>query len=186
MHSEIVRAKQYRDWVRASLVAIVMCGLVTGCAGLPQPLQPISSAIWNTINKGRTPGAQLLESPQDVSAKFDCPNRPRPWVLLTSHQLLPAQLATNDELNNRFEYVLCAAPGQAEVRGILTRRVRTGGEVIWNDVGSNYDLKPGKWVVDFFLTIPQTAVAGPYEFEIDFGTDKLLFRDTKSFTVVRP
>jgi hypothetical protein len=168
------------------LVGVAACALMTGCAGLPEPLQPLSSWFWNTFNKFRTPGPQQVDPLQKVSAEFDCPNRPQPWVLLETHQLWPGRLAPEDELNERFVYVLCPAPGQGEVRGTLTRRVLTGRTVIWGPQVSDYDLKPGRWSVDAFLTIPGQAPAGPYEFEVSFETNKLVFRDNKSFTVVKP
>ena len=126
-----------------------------------------------------------IETPQKVSGDFDCPSRPQPWVLLQTQNVWPPQLAATDELGHHFVYVLCPARGQAEVRGALTRVVRTGGKIVWTDVERDYELKPGRWSVDFFLTIPSTAAAGSYEFEVSFETSRVLFRDVKWFTVVR-
>lgn len=185
MHPEILRTRQRGGFALTRLAGAVACMLMTGCAGLPEPLQPVSSLFWNMVNKGRTPGSQLLDNPQKVAADFDCANRPQPWVLLETQQLLPGQLYASDELNERFVYVLCPARGEAGLRGTLMRRVLFRGRAIWSDIARDYELQPGRWSVNLFLTIPGQAEAGPYEFELTFETNKVIFRDSKSFTVVK-
>ena len=184
MWRKILRAR--RRWMHEGLshfIAFVL--LMSGCASTPQFLQPVSSLFWNTVNKARSPGPALLDNPEKVAADFDCAHRPQPWVLLETQRLQPERLYATDELNERFVYVLCPAPGRAGLRGKLTRRVLSAGKAIWSDVVSDYELQPGRWSVDLFLTIPAKAEAGPYEFEVAFETNKVIFRDSKSFTVVR-
>ncbi len=185
MRPEMLRTRQRVGLARARLAGVFACALLTGCASLPEVLQPVSSLFWNMVNKARNPGPELLDNPQKVAADFECANRPQPWVLLETHQLLPARLQANDEINEHLVYVLCPARGQAGVRGTLTRRVLSRGTVIWSDVTRDYELQPGRWSVNLFLTIPGKAEAGSYEFEVAFETNKVIFRDSKSFTVVR-
>jgi hypothetical protein len=158
---------------------------MSGCASSPEFLQPVSSLFWNIVNKSRNPGHELLDNPEKVAADFDCAHRPQPWVLLETQRLRPERLSPTDELNERFVYVLCPSPGRAGLRGTLTRRVLSRGKPIWSDVVRDYELQPGRWSVDLFLTIPAKAEAGLYDFEVAFQTSKLIFRDSKSFTVVK-
>ena len=185
MLQQIARTRPRGVSATACLASLIIVALATGCAGLPEPFQPIGSWFSNQVNRGRTAGAKLLDPPQKVSGDFDCPSRPQPWVLLQTQELWPPQLSVSDELAEKFVYVLCPARGQAELRGTLTRRVRTRGQVIWSDAERDYELKPGRWVVELFLTIPAEATAGSYEFEVSFETNKVIFRDVKGFTVVR-
>ena len=185
MCPKILRPKRRWGLAHAGLGHVIACMLMTGCASAPEFLQPVSSLFWNTVNKSRSPGPSLIDNPQKVATDFDCANRPQPWVLLETQQLQPGRLYANDELNERFVYVLCPAQGHGGLRGTLTRRVLSRGKAIWSDVARDYELQPGRWSVDLFLTIPVKAEAGPYEFEVAFETNKVIFRDSKNFTVVR-
>ncbi len=181
MRPEIPRTRQGGRVLLMRLAGVVACVLMTGCA----TLDCAGSKVWDEINKRRRAGPQLVDPPQKVSVEFDCPNRPQPWVLLETQELQPGRVAVNHELNERFVYMLCPAPGQGEVRGTLTRRVLMGKTEIWVDTVRDYDLKPGRWSVDVLLPIPEQTAPGLYEFEVRFETKKLIFRDTRSFTVVR-
>lgn len=157
------------------------CG---SAAGLQ--VQEILKTVTNEIFKApRTPGPSMIDAPERVFAEYRCASRSLPFTLLQSQQLQPLRVAPNNEINQRFIYVLCPSRGYNGLRGSLTRRVLYRGNAIWSDNEPNYDLQGGRWSVDLFLTIPEGAEAGYYEFEVAFETNRLVFRDRKGFNVVR-
>ena len=47
----------------------------------------------------------------------------------------------------------------------------------------NHDLRPGRWIVDVFLTVPPEAPDGVYELEIAFESPKVSFARRETFAV---
>jgi hypothetical protein len=171
----------------SSLAALLVL-LLAGCAGFEEgvhgTVQKARSIGSNLFNRNQAAGARLLDPPQKVSSEFDCPNRPQPWVLLQEQEVWPSQVSVKDELRQTFIYVLCPARGESGLRGTLTRRILGRDSVLLRDAESDYELKPGRWKVDLFLTIPEKVGPGSYEFEVSFETSRMIFRDVKGFTVV--
>ncbi|MBM4262360.1 MAG: hypothetical protein FJ145_13140 [Deltaproteobacteria bacterium] len=169
----------------ALLVALAL--LVNSCSGAAgRNVQEIFNTVAKEIFKApRTPGPSMIDPPERVWAEYRCASRSLPFALLQSQQLQPVRVAPNNEINQRFVYVLCPSRGYNGLRGALTRRVLYRGNAIWSDSEPDYDLQGGRWSVDLFLTIPEGAEPGYYEFEVAFETNRLVFRDRKGFNVVR-
>ena len=186
MWRKIPRAKRRWDLAHAGLAHVIACVLMTGCASAPEFLQPVSSLFWNTVNKSRSPGPSLIDNPQKIAADFDCANRPQPMGVAGNcrncsrcgyMQVMSSMNSLSMSCVLRRDRAACVELSHA---GVLSR-----GKAIWSDVARDYELQPGRWSVDLFLTIPVKAEAGPYEFEVAFETNKVIFRDSKSFTVIR-
>lgn len=164
--------------------ALLLLNGCSGAAGLQ--VQEILNNVAKEIFKApRAPGPSMIDPPERVWTEYRCASRSLPFTLLQSQQLQPTRIAPNNEINERFVYVLCPSRGYAGLRGSLTRRVLYRGNAIWSDNDPNYELLGGRWSVDLFLTIPENAEAGYYEFEVAFETNRLVFRDRKGFNVVR-
>lgn len=157
------------------------CGSAAG-----RNVQEILNTVAKEIFKApRTPGPSMIDPPERVWTEYRCASRALPFTLLQSQVLQPTRIAPNSEINQRFVYVVCPARGLNGVRGALTRRVLYRGNAIWTDNEPDYELQGGRWSVDLFLTIPDNAESGYYEFEVAFETNRLVFRDRKGFNVVR-
>ncbi|MDX1649522.1 MAG: hypothetical protein R3263_06680 [Myxococcota bacterium] len=132
--------------------------LATGCA---QTLGQVRRAL-------REPGEQLVALPDDVSEEYECAARNLPFFSLERHELNPLRLHAGDEFNHRMVYALCPARPTEVVRGSLTTRIRFKGRVIARERLEPFELKPGRWIVDAFVRLPEDAEAGIYALEVVF------------------
>ena len=65
------------------------------------------------------------------------------------------------KLNHRFVYVMCPSRASEVIVGTLYTRIRFKGKTVHQDKVTR-ELKPGRWVVDSFITLPEQAMPGMY------------------------
>jgi hypothetical protein len=78
---------------------------------------------------------------------------------------------------------MCPARPTQVVRGTLDTRILFKGGAIAREQVEGYELKPGRWVVDWFVSLPPGAEAGVYALQIEFKSSKVRFDETLSFAV---
>lgn len=161
---------------------IVLAGLVcvTACAPVQQSVQ---QAVWNVQKRLRKPGEKVLALPDTVWKDYNCANRQLPFINVETNKLLPPRLRPGAEFNHRLVYAMCSNERADEILGILSTRIYFRSERIVNDVVENYSIKPGRWRVDTFITLPPDAKAGVYSIEIQFQSTMLTFQEHHSFVV---
>jgi hypothetical protein len=153
------------------LVAAVALGCQTSLTGRAQRML-------------RPPGEKLEALPERVAEEYGCANVQRPFFKLERNEVVPERVAPGDAVNHRLVYALCAQRPTDVVRGALeTRIVHEGGTVV-ADRTPDYALKPGRWVVDATVEIPEAARDGLYAIEVVFESKAVRFREERSFAVV--
>ena len=146
------------------LFIFLLCGQLLACA----------SVYWDLKKSLRKPGEKLLAHPEAVWEEYHCAQEKRPFLKLVKYEVLPPEVRPGEEVNQHFEYVFCPAKPAQVLKGNLWRRVYFKGKVVFEDLSSGFELKPGKWAVDAFIRIPPEASPGVYYLEV-------LFKGPRSF-----
>jgi len=156
---------------RIILLAVLLS--VTGCASLR----------WSVTRTLRDPGAKLLDFPEVVWDEYDCENQPRPFFIMEVNELVPPRVEPKEEFNHRMVYAMCPVRRTEVVTGNLSTRVRFKGEPIVRELVTPYELRPGRWVVDAFVTLPEDAKPGIYSYEFGFESSAVNFDEHLTFVV---
>lgn len=152
-----------------ALLLATLLGLSSGCAHLRLSL--------------REPGEQLRDFPEVVAEEYRCGDRALPFFQLEQNELLPVRVRAGGEFNHRMIYALCPADPTAVVRGTMATRIRFEGTPIVRDEIRDYVLRPGRWVVDALVRLPEDARIGVYALEVDFRSETVSFTQTLTFAV---
>ena len=163
---------------RALLILVLCLGL--GCAG---PMGQLRRAI-------REPGEKLVALPDEVAIDYACETRHLPFVTIERNEINPQQLRPGAEFNHRLIYALCPVRATRVVEGTLRTRIRFKDRVIVQDQVEDFELKPGRWVVDAFVRLPEKAEPGVYALELEFVGPRVELAESLTFGVdgepVRP
>jgi hypothetical protein len=154
--------------------------LGSGCSSLLPQAKPVNPQAQTSKP---TPGEKLLTDPDRVWAEYQCSKQKLPFVQVEENRIIPPQLARGQEFDHHLVYVMCSNNQRQAVTGILYTRIRLGGRTIATDADRRFNLKPGRWSIDTFITIPATAAPGDYSLEIDFKGKTAKFRQTQDFAV---
>ena len=131
----------------------------------------------------RKPGVHLADFPEKVGVEFNCASQKLPWFKLETLEVWPKQLEAGKELGHRLVYVLCTEGPTDVVTGKLETRIVFRGQPILRESDPAYDLRPGRWIVDVFVTVPSTAADGLYALELDFKSANVKFSRSETFAV---
>ncbi|MGH2898919.1 MAG: hypothetical protein ACRDMZ_09620 [Solirubrobacteraceae bacterium] len=156
-----------------AVVPLVLALLCAGCASLPGGLD----------RPFRKPGQKLADFPAAVSAQYGCDQKKLPWFKLESLEIWPQRLTAGSELGHRMVYVLCTAGPSEVVTGKLETRILHRGAAVFSDAQPNYDLRPGRWIVDVFVKVPAEAGDGLYSLSLDFKSPAVQFTQSEDFAV---
>jgi hypothetical protein len=159
---------------RTKLIALIALTLCVGCA----------SARWSVVKLFRDPGESLDAFPEIVWEEYDCENQKRPFFIIEKNELLPETVVPGGDFGHRFVYVMCPKRPTEVVRGKLSTRIRFRGSPIVQQTDTLYEIKPGRWVVDAIVHLPDEAELGIYAYEVEFDSDPLDFEKRLTFVVV--
>jgi len=115
----------------------------------------------------REPGHRNRTFPDAVAAEYHCDKRPLPFFQLEENELLPKKVAPGKEFNQRLVYVMCPDKPTAVVPGKLRTRILFEGKTILEEIVDE-KLRPGRWVLDSFITLPEEADPGLYAMDVKF------------------
>ena len=155
------------------VLALVLALGACSCAYLPGALE----------RPFRKPGVRLVDFPEKVGVEFNCASQKLPWFKLEQLEVWPKRLTAGNELGYRLVYVLCSDGPTDVVSGKLETRVVYRGQPILREPEPKYDLRPGRWVVDVFVTVPPSAGEGLYALELDFKSPNVKFARSETFAV---
>jgi hypothetical protein len=79
---------------------------------------------------------------------------------------------------------MCPEHSTEVIQGELTRRIRFKGVPIVEKNDPIYEIKPGRWVVDAIVHLPDEAPLGIYAYELEFNSDPVAFEKSLTFVVV--
>ncbi|MGI9433174.1 MAG: hypothetical protein ACR2PQ_13215 [Myxococcota bacterium] len=158
--------------------ALALCGvalLLSSCA----PSQFLGSAR----RAFRDPGEHLVALPQEIADEYDCATRPLPHFQLERNEVNPVRVRAGAEFNHRMVYALCPTSPTAVVPGSFTTRIVFKGRDLVVDTIPGFEIKPGRWVVDAFVRLPESAEVGVYALEIGFASEVIRFDESVTFGV---
>jgi len=78
---------------------------------------------------------------------------------------------------------MCPVRPTGVVSGRLRTRIRFRGDPIVRETTEAYEIKPGRWIVDAEVTLPENAEPGVYAYEMDFKGAALSFEKSLTFVV---
>lgn len=159
---------------RAALVALVLVAF--GCANV----------AGNVRKSFREPGEHFEAFPEEVWKKYECEGRKLPFFKIERLELVPRKLHAGDEFNHRFVYALCPEHSSEVLTGTLHTRILFRGRAVVSERDPAYEFKPGRWIVDAFVTVPERAEAGIYSMELAFESPMLAFEESRTFLVEEP
>lgn len=157
---------------------LVLASLALSC----QTSQRITGQAQRML---RPPGEKLEALPERVAEEYGCDRRKRPFLRLERSEIVPARVAAGDAVNHRLVYALCATRPTDLVRGTLETRIVHEGRTIVRERDAHHQLKPGRWIVDATVEIPDAARDGIYAIEVVFENRLVRFRDTRTFAVAK-
>ena len=137
---------------------IATVATLSGCATLYQ--QAVAAL--------RQPGEQIAATPDKVWQDFDCGNRQRPFVRAESMEVVPEMIKPGGRVNYRLIYVMCPIKPSEVIKTRVSRNMLFKGEQVARNVNDAFELKPGRWVVDSFFTLPEDSPLGVYALEVSF------------------
>jgi len=163
--------------VRARLLGVAACGLlILSCA-------PTLNYLGRPF---RSPGERLKSFPEKVWDEYSCDSKELPYFKIERLELYPRRLKPGEEFGHRLVYVLCPEHTTGVVTGSLDTRILHRGTPLVVDTQANYDLKPGRWVIDAFIRLPESAAVGIYALELRFKSRTIRFERTLVFAVDPP
>jgi hypothetical protein len=155
---------------------VLLCAallLAPGCAGLR----------WSLQKTLRAPGERLETFPELVWQEYDCASQKRPFFVIEKNELVPPRVKAGGEFNHRMVYVMCPREPTAVVSGRLRTLIRFRGEPLVREIREAYEIKPGRWVVDAEVALPEDAEPGIYAYEVVFESPRVAFEKQLTFVV---
>jgi hypothetical protein len=156
-----------------ALSLLVAVSLACGCAGVR----------WSLQKALRDPGEVLQSFPEEVWQEYDCDHQRRPFFVIESNELVPPVVHSGGDFNHRLVYVMCPDRPTEVISGKLDTRIRFRGLPLVRQSDASYEIKPGRWVVDSFVELPDDADPGIYAFELAFQGQGLSFERKLTFHV---
>jgi hypothetical protein len=150
--------------VRMPIIPVLLLLLISGCASLK-----------GTDSKPKLPGQRQTQDPMTVRKEYACDSKPLPFLSVTQNSVAPKTLKRGSEFNHRMVYALCASSATETVRGVLIRRIRYSGHVVFEDKTTDFEMKPGRWTVDAYIGIPKEASPGSYTVEASFESNQISY-----------
>jgi hypothetical protein len=142
-----------------------------------------ASLRWSVQKAFREEGSQNRSFPEAVWEEYDCDTQKRPFLIVEENELVPPKVNAGGEFNHRMIYAMCPQEATAVVPGKLSTRIRYKGSPIVENTDANYEIKPGRWVIDAFVEIPEDAEPGVYAYEVAFSGKGLNFNKSLTFLV---
>ena len=159
-----------------ALALALALGTSSGCA----------STRWWLEKALRSPGENLAALPDEVWQEYDCGAQKRPFFIIERNELVPPRVRSGGEFNHRLVYVMCPVNPTEVVTGRLSTRIRFKGAPIVVEQLPEWDLKPGRWVVDAMIALPANAEPGIYTYELQFESEPVAFEKSLTFVVRAP
>ncbi len=137
--------------------AIALCVLLTGCATITMKL--------------RKPGVHHVSFVNEVAAEYNCADRKLPFFRIETNELLPSHPKRGGELSHRLVYVLCPSVPTESIDGKLTTRILHKARPLKTDE-IPFSIEEGRWVMNTFITLPESAESGAYALDVRFRSKK--------------
>jgi hypothetical protein len=157
------------------LIAALSMALLAGCA----------TTRWNVVKQFRQPGESLQALPDEVWEEYDCASQKRPFLVIERNELSLIKVSPGNDFGHRMVYIMCPVEPTEVVAGELSTRIRFKGSPIVQEMDEGYEIKPGRWVIDAIVHLPQQAEPGVYAYELEFDSKTIEFHKSLTFVVVK-
>jgi hypothetical protein len=144
------------------------CAFVPFIAALAALPSGCSTLYQKAVVALRQPGEQIAGTPDDVWRDYKCANRERPFVRTESMEVVPDRIKPGDRVNYRLIYVMCPVKPSEVIKTRVSRRMLFKGQQVSVNVNDAFEIKPGRWIVDSFFTLPLNSPVGVYALEVSF------------------
>jgi hypothetical protein len=134
----------------------------------------------------REPGEAIRDFPELVWEQYDCSLQQRPFFVVEENELLPDRVRAGGDFSHRLVYAMCPRQRTEVVSGRLLTRIRFRGRPIVRQSEARWEIKPGRWVVDTTVELPESAEPGVYSYELVFQSDSIAFEKHLTFVVRTP
>lgn len=145
---------------RVTLYFVLILITVSGCTAIRQQI----------VAASRQPGEQITSTPDQVWKELNCAQRKRPFVEVEQMEVLPEMIKPGGRVNYRVIYVLCPRQPSEVLKTRIVRNMLFKGQPVAANVKNSFELKPGRWIVDSFFTLPPDSPFGVYALEVGFET----------------
>jgi len=158
-------------------VIAAACALVllSGCA----------SIRWAVQKSLRQEGLVNLALPEAVWKEYGCDEQDLPFFEIETYELIPRKVKPGGEFNHRITYALCPARPTEVLAGKLNTQILYKGKPILEE-NDPYEILPGRWRIDTFVEIPETAPPGIYSYQLKFASRTMKFERRLTFLVPIP
>ena len=145
------------------------------CAALaaaPVALFGCSALYQQAVAVLRQPGEEVATTPDEIWREFNCDHRSRPFVQAESMEVVPDRMRPGARVNYRLIYVMCPVNPSEVISTRVSRRILYKGQPVAANTNDEFEIKPGRWVVDSFFTLPANSPLGVYALEVSFEAPK--------------
>ena len=139
--------------------------------------------IWEIAWPLPEPGEKLDKHPQDVWTDENCSSKRLPYFRLDDNKISPSTIAPGKTINHRFIYTMCSKNPGGTIPGRLRHQIYFQSQVVNTDVVNDFQIKPGRWIVDSHLNVPAEASPGVYYLQVDFNGAGAHFKKGVRFVV---
>ena len=168
-----LRPARARGWLAIGLLLATLTA--SGCASLR----------WSIAKTFREPGTVMKTFPDAVWQEYDCDAKERPFFTLEENELMPQKVEPAGEFHHRMIYAMCPDKPTQVAAGTLSTRILFKGTPVYREQ-SEYEIKPGRWVLDSFAEVPEGAEPGVYAYEVEFDGGPIRFAESMTFVVMAP
>lgn len=145
------------------IAAAALTALLIGALGCATPVW-----VGKVRRAVREPGQELVDLPPKIQRQYDCDEKKLPFFQLEKNELNPLRVHPGGEFNHRMVYVMCPENPTDVIEGILVTRIHFKGKPIVSETLDPFEIKPGRWIVDAFIALPENAEVGVYALELRF------------------
>jgi hypothetical protein len=151
------------DHPKGMIAAAALTALLVGALGCATP-------VWvGKIRRAvREPGQELVDLPTKIERQYDCDEKKLPFFKLEKNELNPIRVHPGGEFNHRMVYAMCPENPTDVIEGILVTRIHFKGKPIVSETLDPFEIKPGRWIIDAFIALPENAEVGVYALELRF------------------
>jgi hypothetical protein len=166
VHKKIIRRN-------ITLLLLLLAFSASGCASIQDVHQEMLKSL-------RTPGETMDKSPEETESIYleSCRMQSSRNLVHLEAEVIPNRVADGNEVNHRITYSVCKS-GKGNIDGEIIRKVYYGNAAVFQD-RTRYVFKPGTWIVDAFIKVPEKAGPGKYEVDtvVSYGGKSKRVRNT--------
>ena len=130
-----------------------------------------------------TPGVKQLLDGAAIWKEYNCDSKKRPFIVIEQDEILPASVQAGKEIQHRFVYAACTSSDQQLIKGTLSRKIYYRGRAVFQDTTPNFEIKPGRWIVNAVVAIPLKVKLGNYDFELTISSPTTTVKKNLPFVV---